>query len=34
MCRYHGAGGAGGSGVEIHVKVLSDAAALAAIGRL
>lgn len=27
MCRYHGAGGPGALGVEIHVKVLSDSAA-------
>lgn len=27
MCRYHGAGGAGALGVEIHIKVLADAAA-------
>jgi hypothetical protein len=26
-CRYHGAGGPGALGVEIHVKVVSDAAA-------
>jgi hypothetical protein len=26
MCRYHGAGGPGSLGIEVHVKVLADAA--------